>query len=137
MFEFPSKEQLQQYRVIATTLITAGRLASAKFPYGHFSHVFIDEAGNAVEPECVIAIAGLLDVMDLERNKDGGLLVLTGDPKQLGPVLRSPIAIKHGLDLSFLERLMSGNTLYKKNPSTGCYNERFVTKLLHNYRWVL
>ncbi|XP_048408824.1 putative helicase MOV-10 isoform X2 [Stegostoma tigrinum] len=134
MFEFPPKEQLLQYRVIATTLITAGRLASAKFPKGHFSHVFIDEAGNAVEPECVIAIAGLLDVMDLEKNKDGGQLVLTGDPKQLGPVLRSPIAIKHGLDLSFLERLMSENTLYKKNPSTGRYNEHFVTKLLHNYR---
>ncbi|XP_043572295.1 putative helicase MOV-10 isoform X2 [Chiloscyllium plagiosum] len=133
-FEFPTKEELQQYRVIATTLITAGRLASAKFPYGYFSHVFIDEAGNAVEPECVIAVAGLLDVMDLEKNKDGGQLVLAGDPKQLGPVLRSPIAIKHGLDLSFLERLMSGNTLYQKHPSTGCYDKHFVTKLLRNYR---
>lgn len=34
------------------------RLASANFPHGHFSHVFIDEAGHAVEPESIIAIAG-------------------------------------------------------------------------------
>ncbi|XP_078276687.1 putative helicase MOV-10 isoform X2 [Rhinoraja longicauda] len=132
-FEFPSKEILKQYRVITSTLITAGRLASANFPPGHFSHVFIDEAGHAVEPESIIAIAGLLDPMDVENNKDGGQLVLVGDPKQLGPVLRSPIAINHGLDLSLLERLMNGNTLYQKN-SDGSYNQNFVTKLLRNYR---
>ncbi|XP_078098141.1 putative helicase MOV-10 isoform X2 [Mustelus asterias] len=134
IFEFPSKETLKQYRVIATTLVTAGRLASANFPAGHFSHVFIDEAGHAVEPESVIAIAGLLDSMDLVSNRDGGQLVLAGDPKQLGPVLRSPIAIRHGLDLSLLERLMNGNTLYQKNPDSGSYHQHFVTKLLRNYR---
>ncbi|XP_078402574.1 putative helicase MOV-10 isoform X2 [Cetorhinus maximus] len=133
-FEFPSKETLKQYRVITTTLVTAGRLASAKFPPGHFSHVFIDEAGHAVEPESVIAIAGLLDVMDSVSNGHGGQLVLAGDPKQLGPVLRSPIAIKHGLELSLLERLMSENSLYQKSPDTDSYNKHFVTKLLCNYR---
>ncbi|XP_059806288.1 putative helicase MOV-10 [Hypanus sabinus] len=133
-YEFPPKETLKQYRVIVSTLITAGRLASANFPPGHFSHVFIDEAGQAVEPECIIAIAGLLDPMDLDNNKDGGQLVLVGDPKQLGPVLRSPIAIKHGLELSLLERLMNGNALYQKDPDSGSYNQTYVTKLLRNYR---
>ena len=37
----------------------------------------------------------------------GGQLVLAGDPKQLGPVIRSPISIKFGLELSLLERLMA------------------------------
>ncbi|XP_062921481.1 putative helicase MOV-10 isoform X1 [Mobula hypostoma] len=132
-YEVPSKDVLKQYRVIASTLITAGRLASANFPPGHFSHVFIDEAGHAVEPESIIAIAGLLDPVDL-GNKDGGQLVLVGDPKQLGPVLRSPIAIRHGLELSLLERLMNGNALYQKDPDSGSYNQTFVTKLLRNYR---
>ncbi|XP_072134821.1 putative helicase MOV-10 isoform X2 [Mobula birostris] len=132
-YEVPSKEVLKQYRVIASTLVTAGRLASANFPPGHFSHVFIDEAGHAVEPESIIAIAGLLDPVDL-GNKDGGQLVLVGDPKQLGPVLRSPIAIRHGLELSLLERLMNGNALYQKDPDSGSYNQTFVTKLLRNYR---
>ena len=40
------------------TLVTAGRMASADFPDNYFSHVFIDEAGHAQEPEAVIAVAG-------------------------------------------------------------------------------
>ena len=34
-------------------------------------------------------------------------VVLAGDPKQLGPVIRSTDAIKGGLDMSLLERLMT------------------------------
>lgn len=34
------------------------RLVSVGLPVGHFSYVFVDEGGQAVEPECVIAIAG-------------------------------------------------------------------------------
>ena len=36
-----------------------------------------------------------------------GQLVLAGDPKQLGAVVRSPIGIKCGLQKSLLERLMA------------------------------
>ncbi|KAG8589491.1 hypothetical protein GDO81_006412 [Engystomops pustulosus] len=125
-YEYPTKNKLMEYKVIITTLVTAGRLVSAQFPPGHFSHVFIDESGHAVEPECVTAIAGILDVMK------GGQLILAGDPQQLGPVLRSPFAIKHGLGMSLLERLMTQNPLYGK--SSGSYNPQFVTKLLLNYR---
>ncbi|KAM4047751.1 helicase MOV-10 isoform 2-T2 [Anomaloglossus baeobatrachus] len=125
-YEYPNKEKLMEYRIIITTLVSAGRLVSAQFPSGHFSHVFIDESGHAVEPECVIPIAGILDVMK------GGQLVLAGDPKQLGPILRSPFSIGHGLELSLLERLMTQNPLYGK--SSGSYDAQFVTKLLQNYR---
>ncbi|XP_063811452.1 helicase MOV-10 isoform X2 [Pseudophryne corroboree] len=128
-YEYPNKDGLSQYRVIITTLVTAGRLVSANFPPGHFSHVFIDESGHAVEPECVTAIAGILDGM---ANANGGQLVLAGDPKQLGPVLRSPFAINNGLGISLLERLMTQNPLYGR--STESYNSQFVTKLLQNYR---
>ncbi|XP_034979014.1 helicase MOV-10 [Zootoca vivipara] len=129
---FPSKETLGNYRVIITTLITAGRLVYAQFPPGHFTHVFIDESGHAEEPQSLIAIAGILAMMDPRTNPKGGQLVLAGDPKQLGPILRSPLAIDHGLGLSLLERLMHQNSLYAKED--GSYNPQFVTKLLHNYR---
>ncbi|XP_026530953.1 putative helicase MOV-10 [Notechis scutatus] len=129
---FPRKEKLQSYKVIITTLVTAGRLASADFPQGHFSHVFIDESGHAVEPESLIAISGILDMMDPKTNVNGGQLVLAGDPKQLGPILRSPLAVQHGLGLSLLERLMCFNPLYQKTNDK--YNPQFVTMLLRNYR---
>ncbi|XP_072212162.1 helicase MOV-10 isoform X1 [Excalfactoria chinensis] len=131
-YVYPSKELLQPYRILITTLVTAGRLVSANFPPGYFSHVFIDECGHAVEPESVVAIAGLLTPMDPDTNPEGGQLVLAGDPQQLGPVLRSPLAVQHGLGTSLLERLMLHNALYAK--SDGGYNPQFVTKLLWNYR---
>ncbi|XP_025018774.1 putative helicase MOV-10 isoform X1 [Python bivittatus] len=129
---FPSKAKLQNYQVIITTLLTAGRLVSADFPQGHFSHVFIDESGHAMEPESLIAVSGILAMMDPETNVSGGQLVLAGDPQQLGPILRSPLAVKHGLGLSLLERLMRYNPLYQK--MNGKYDSRFVTMLLRNYR---
>ncbi|XP_016136482.1 putative helicase mov-10-B.1 isoform X2 [Sinocyclocheilus grahami] len=113
------------YKILVSTLVTAGRLVSGGFPIGHFSHIFVDEAGHAVEPEAIISVAGLL-------NAETGQLVLAGDPKQLGPILRSPFAIRYGLGLSLLERLMTQNELYQKG-TTG-YDNRYVTKLLRNYR---
>uniref|UniRef100_A0A3P9P524 RNA helicase n=1 Tax=Poecilia reticulata TaxID=8081 RepID=A0A3P9P524_POERE len=113
-FVFPEKEILMQYKVMVTTLFTAG------VPVGHFSYVFVDEAGQAEEPQCIIAVAGLLC-------PEKGQLVLAGDPKQLGPIIRSPYAIQHGLGLSLLERLMN------RKPYQDL-DSRFVTKLLQNYR---
>ncbi|XP_030585585.1 putative helicase mov-10-B.1 [Archocentrus centrarchus] len=125
-FVFPEKEVMMKYKVIVATMVTAGRLVSVGIPVGHFSHVFVDEGGQAVEPECVIAIAGLLSA-------EKGQLVLAGDPKQLGPILRSPLSLEHELGLSLLERLMRYNPLYQKNTD-GHFDTRFVTKLLRNYR---
>ncbi|XP_015979789.2 helicase MOV-10 isoform X1 [Rousettus aegyptiacus] len=129
-YVFPAKKKLQEYRVLITTLVTASRLVSAQFPIDHFTHIFIDEAGHCMEPESLVAIAGLLEVK--ETDNPGGQLVLAGDPRQLGPVLRSPLAQKHGLGYSMLERLLTYNSLYKKGPNG--YNPQFITKLLRNYR---
>lgn len=127
-FLLPSREALIGYSIIVVTLVTAGRLVSGGVAKGHFTHIFIDEAGQAVEPECIIGIAGLLDPLK-------GQLVLAGDPQQLGPVLRSPLAQLHGLGQSLLERLMKHNALYQKSQDDNSrYDSRFVTKLLRNYR---
>uniref|UniRef100_A0AAR2JEJ9 RNA helicase n=1 Tax=Pygocentrus nattereri TaxID=42514 RepID=A0AAR2JEJ9_PYGNA len=122
VYEFPSKEELMQYKILVTTVFTAGRLVTGGLPVGHFTHIFVDEAGHAVESEVIV---GLL-------HAETGQLVLAGDPKQLGPILRSPITIQYGLGLSFLERLMTKNPLYQKGDNG--FNTRYVTKLLRNYR---
>jgi len=117
---YPVLEQLLKYRVIVTTLVTAGRLVSAQFSKDHFTHIFIDESGQATEPETVIPLAGLMN--------SRAQVVMAGDPKQLGPVIRSKWAVKFGLDISLLERLMDTET-YSKN-----YDKRCITKLLKNFR---
>uniref|UniRef100_A0A8C1SFP2 RNA helicase n=1 Tax=Cyprinus carpio TaxID=7962 RepID=A0A8C1SFP2_CYPCA len=125
MIVFPCKEDLMCYKILVSTLVTTGRLVSGGFPVDHFSHIFVDEAGHAIESETIISVAGLL-------NAENGQLVLAGDPRQLGPILRSPLAINHGLDISLLERLMTQNDLYKKDNME--FDKRYVTKLLLNYR---
>ena len=119
--------EIMKYKVVVTTLVNAGRLLSAGIPKEHFTHLFIDEAGHATEPEAMIPI-GLIDPAK-------GKIILAGDPKQLGPVLRSPIALKHGLQLSYLERMMSSPEFPRYQPDKkGKYDPRFITKLLNNFR---
>ena len=122
---YPNVETLQGYKVIVTTLVTAGRLASAMFPPDHFTHIFIDESGQAQEPETVIAMTGLL-------RGARGRVVMAGDPRQLGPVIRSSLAVRHGLNNSLLERLMSLD-MYNMDGS-GQYDQRCITKLVKNFR---
>ncbi|CAK6951504.1 putative helicase mov-10-B.1 [Scomber scombrus] len=124
-YEYPAKEKLMEYRILVTTLLTAGRLVTGNIPVGHFTHVFVDEAGHAVETECLVPLAGLLSA-------ESGQVVLAGDPKQLGPILRSPFVLKYGMGVSLLERMMNDFPLYQKDEDV--FNKRFVTKLLRNYR---
>uniref|UniRef100_A0A667YAV5 RNA helicase n=1 Tax=Myripristis murdjan TaxID=586833 RepID=A0A667YAV5_9TELE len=123
IYKYPAKEELMNYKIMVTTLLTAGRLVTGNIPAGHFTHIFVDEAGHAIETECLVPLAGLLQA-------ESGQVVLAGDPKQLGPILRSPFALQYGV--SMLERLMSNFSLYQKEEEV--FDNRFVTKLLQNYR---
>jgi len=67
------------------------RLVSADM-VNHFTHIFIDEAGHATEPETVIPLSGLIS-----SARSNVQIVLAGDPKQLGPVVRSPLATPLGM----------------------------------------
>lgn len=122
----PDEDELNTYRIIVCTFVTAGRISLMKFPAKHFKRIFIDESGQAFEPECLVALSGILST--------DGKLILAGDPKQLGPIVRSPLAIRHGFQMSLLQRLMDTCPLYQKNQETGEYNPQCVTKLVKNYR---
>ncbi|CAE6500014.1 unnamed protein product [Rhizoctonia solani] len=56
-------------------------------------------------------------------------IILSGDPKQLGPVVQSPVARLSGLNDSYLERLMS-SPAYDEVTMRGLS----VVKLLQNFR---
>ena len=73
-FAIPSKEVLKSHRVVVTTLVTAASLAKLDLPPGFFTHIFIDEAAQAMEVETIIplCLAG--------RNTQ---LVLAGDHLQV------------------------------------------------------
>ncbi|XP_039368429.1 RNA helicase Mov10l1 isoform X3 [Mauremys reevesii] len=118
-----------RFRIIITTCSSAGMFYQIGVRLGHFTHVFVDEAGQASEPECLIPLGLISEV--------NGQIVLAGDPMQLGPVIKSTLAVAYGLNISMLERLMS-RSLYQRNEDTfgayGSYNPLLVTKLLKNYR---
>ncbi|XP_075408712.1 RNA helicase Mov10l1 [Tenrec ecaudatus] len=118
-----------RFRVIITTCSSAGLFYQIGVRVGHFTHVFVDEAGQASEPECLIPLGLISDV--------NGQIVLAGDPMQLGPVIKSRLAMAYGLNVSMLERLMS-RSVYLRDEDTfgacGAYNPLLVTKLVKNYR---
>ena len=66
--------------------------------HGWFSHVIVDEAGEATEPETLIPLSLLKPVV--------GCAVLAGDHFQLGPHVTSLLAARTGkLEQSMLERI--------------------------------
>ncbi|KFQ95258.1 Putative helicase Mov10l1, partial [Nipponia nippon] len=117
------------FRIIITTCSSAGLFYQTEIRLGHFTHVILDEAGQASEPESLIPI-GLI-------SETNGQIVLVGDPNQLGPVIKSKIALTFGLNISLLERLTS-REIYLRDEDAfsacGAYNPLLITKLVKNYR---
>ncbi|XP_039987881.1 RNA helicase Mov10l1 [Xiphias gladius] len=111
------------HRIVVSTCSSAGMFHNIGLQVGHFSHVFLDEAGQATEPESLIPLS-------LVSERDGQI-VLAGDPCQLGPIVKSKLASAFGLGVSLLERLMA-NPLYSRQDWG--YNPKLVTKLIYNYR---
>lgn len=109
-FDVPPVDVLAKFRVVVSTCISASVPHGIGIRAGHFSHVFIDEAGQACEPEALVAIRTL-------ANPDTNL-ILSGDPKQLGPIIRSDLALSFGFGASFLDRL-TAMPLYNEREKRG------------------
>ncbi|KAA1476102.1 P-loop containing nucleoside triphosphate hydrolase protein [Dentipellis sp. KUC8613] len=120
-FSHPPVPTLRRYKVMVTTCVSASFAFGVGIPRGHFSHIFVDEAGQATEPEVMIAVKTMAD---LKTN-----VILSGDPKQLGPIIRSAVARKLELDTSYMERLLE-RPMYLPAVCNGCV----VVKLTKNYR---
>ena len=143
MFELPSYEEACRFRIIVSTCGAAGSLAHLKpttsnsangssdmnryaytfspssssvhssttgvFEKLLFDLVIIDEASQATEIESYIPLT-------MCRSDGSGLMVLAGDPQQLGPMTRSPIYGIWNGPSSLQERLLT-LPLYKFNTT--------------------
>ncbi|KAG8234114.1 hypothetical protein J437_LFUL010961 [Ladona fulva] len=114
-FRVPTLEDVVKHRVIVVTLSISMYLASLGLPKGHFTHILLDEAAQAMECEAI---------MPLALATDSTRVVLAGDHMQLSPELFSSFAKERNLHVSLLERL------YDHYPPT------FPCKILlcENYR---
>jgi helicase MOV-10 len=124
-FVLPSAEKLQSFQVIVATSAMAGKLYNVGIKQSHFRTVVVDEAGHPEETGVYQAVAWMLDPR--------GLLVLAGDPKQLGPVTYS----RSAFSVSMLERLLAAGIYARddvRHGQTGGYDPSCLTKLIFSYR---
>lgn len=119
VFMCPHLSDLKRYRIIVSTYTSAYLLYAEGMTRGHFSHIFLDEAGQVSEPETMVPLSHFC-----QRNT---VVVLAGDPMQLGPVVFSKDAESCGLGKPYLERLFECQ-FYRDG------NKNYVKKLLRNYR---
>ncbi|QRV83269.1 hypothetical protein RhiJN_11285 [Ceratobasidium sp. AG-Ba] len=121
-FKSPPKHELVKFRVVVSTCYYAS-IPRALGIENHFTHIFVDEAGHATEPEVMVAV--------LQNAGPKTNIIMCGDPMQLGPIVQSKECAKLGLGKSFLDRLMKLPLYSEQDP-----NERYpkIVKLLENYR---
>ncbi|XP_062564068.1 putative helicase MOV-10 isoform X2 [Armigeres subalbatus] len=127
IYEVPSYEHVYRCRITVSTVTNCGRFAQAHINSTFFDYVFIDECGSAKEVSALVPIAGVCT----EGPKIQASVILAGDPKQLGPVVRTEYLKQTVHNTSLLDRLMSQG-IYKRHK--GQYNPLVITKLLDNYR---
>lgn len=119
IFKCPPLDALRRYRIVISTYMSAALLYAEGLKPGHFSHIFLDESGQASEPETMVPLSRLCQRQTV--------VVLAGDPMQLGPVIYSKDAEAYCLGKSYLERLFEFE-FYRKG------DENYITKLVRNYR---
>jgi hypothetical protein len=125
-FRLPTLSELCSYRIIVCTCIAAAFFLRYKdhalsCPLS-ITHLFIDEAGQAPLLEALLPMLLVKEV--------SGSVCIAGDPRQLGPVVHSPVAAVAGLEESMLERLID---YYQALPEILPVRS-MCTLLVRNYR---
>lgn len=120
--DFLSQEEFYHFNIFITTCVSSQRFAQSQ-KKDPFDYVFIDEAASVMEPEALIPITGFaMDYLTINS-----FIVLFGDHKQLGPIVKSEFAAKLGLETSLMERILNTKE-YRRKKDTFCI------QLLDNYR---
>ncbi|KAH8234477.1 hypothetical protein KR038_011898, partial [Drosophila bunnanda] len=125
-YEHLKVSHILEYGITVATLCTVGNfLCDNLGKHNHFTHIFIDEAGAATEPETLIGIMGV-------KQSSNCHVILSGDHKQLGAVIKSNRAASLGLSQSLMERLLRSESY--KSDANGNYDRTLQTRLRQNYR---
>jgi helicase MOV-10 len=51
IYRIPPREELERFRIVVSTCLSAAVPLGIGVEPGHFSHIFLDEAAQAMEPE--------------------------------------------------------------------------------------
>ncbi|WAR30145.1 HELZ-like protein [Mya arenaria] len=114
-FRAPNEKDIEDHRVIVTTMGSSKLLTRLKLKRGYFTHIFLDEAAQVLESETLIP---------LSLSGTYTRVVLAGDHMQMSPELFSKFAKQEQFSTSLLERL------YNKYPKGSPY----TIMLCKNYR---
>ncbi|XP_022141690.1 probable RNA helicase SDE3 [Momordica charantia] len=96
-FTCPSLDELHEYKIIFSTFMSSFRLHAKGLAAGHFSHIFLLDASAAIEPETLVPLTKFAT--------DATAVVVTGEAGKQPNWVRSSIARRHGLKVSYFERL--------------------------------
>uniref|UniRef100_A0A1I8P464 C2H2-type domain-containing protein n=1 Tax=Stomoxys calcitrans TaxID=35570 RepID=A0A1I8P464_STOCA len=127
---YPDVQVLHEYRIVVCTLSVVSKLVTGKFGRTEngkavFTHMFIDEVAAATEVE---SLSALCTILSPESS-----LIISGDHKQLGPIIKSKRAEDLNLNVSLMERLL-GLECYRVEPHNGNYDQSIQTRLRKNFR---
>lgn len=118
-------EYLCDFRIIVSTIGSVGVFMQMGFPEGHFTHLFVDEAGQCLESEIAVPMSLL--------SKTNGQSVFVGDEKQLGPIVSYNLLKSWNYDVSLFERLQKFPLYDRTNEQ---WNPKLSAQLVFNYRSV-
>ena len=92
-YVLPTRDDVIRHRVVITTLAMSNHLLDLHLNHGFFTHILVDEAAQALEPEALIplALAG-----------PNTKVVFTGDHMQVGIELVYPVLLCSALLCSAL-----------------------------------
>ncbi|XP_033113754.1 helicase with zinc finger domain 2-like [Anneissia japonica] len=108
----PNRDDIEKAKVVICTLTTAIYMIPLNVK-GSFTHILIDEAGQALEPQTIMPLA-------LANEKT--CVVLAGDHLQMSPKIYSKSSKDANFHISLLERLkkmkMANSILLRRNYRT-------------------
>jgi helicase MOV-10 len=120
----PTFEEFCTAKIIICTLISCGRVIKAGIEANHFDYIFVDEAACQSESNTLVPIVGL----GVSKEGTHSQIVLSGDHKQLGPIVTHNMAIQLDKGKSMMERIIETIDGYKH------FDQNYIMQLVQNYR---